>query len=53
MKQVKNMYRPELVMFIYSYQELLFKEESSLQEIKELDDTKLYEIAYQLEKLIS
>jgi hypothetical protein len=53
MKQVKDMYRPEVVMFIHGYQSLLFTEESSLQNIKNMNDKSLYELAYKLESKLN
>jgi hypothetical protein len=50
MKKVDEMFRPEVVMFVHSYQNKLFSQESSLKEIKEIDDTNLYVIAYRIEE---
>jgi hypothetical protein len=53
MKSVKDMYKPEVVMFVHSNQHLLFKQESSLQEIKTMNDEHLYEVAYELENKLN
>jgi len=53
-KKVKDMLRPEVVMYVHSYQNVLFKEESSLIDIKNMKDQELYDVAQKIEdKLVS
>ena len=53
MKNIKDMYRPEVVLYVHSNQGILYSVESSLKDIKQLHDERLYEVAYRIEEQLS
>jgi hypothetical protein len=49
-KKVDEMYYPEVVLFVHSNQGVLFTNESTLHQLKNLPQERIYEIAYQIEE---